>query len=360
MTTLSEMFPLSDLDNALVNGTVQSRRHPNSNLYILNYTERCQYESGHWNPVTLACRGLIYDGNTGEVVARPFRKFFNFGQSESPSISLDEPVVVTDKMDGSLGIVYWDGWDWAVATRGSFESEQAQWATEFWRHECKGYRPPDGWTILVEIIYPENRIVVNYGERKELVLLGAVCIETGQSISPWDSLLAEWPHGRAESFRCANLSEALALPSRPNAEGIVIHAVRSDVRVKVKQEDYLRLHRIVTGLTERTIWEHLASGMSLSTLLEQLPDEFHGWVSKVADGLMAQVERNAVEVERAYSTILATLPADATRKDFALIAKEHSLSGCLFARYSEREYRDMLWKLAYPAASNSTRYERDV
>lgn len=46
-----------------------------------------------------------------------------------------------------------------IATRGSFESDQALWATEWIQ---KRFRPVDflaGYTYLYEIIYPENRVV---------------------------------------------------------------------------------------------------------------------------------------------------------------------------------------------------------
>src|SRR5690348_3527676 len=80
-TRVADLFDLSALDEALRERLVVARRHPSEPLTILNYTERCQYERGLWGPVTLACRGLIHDDN-GRIVARPFRKFFNYGQSE--------------------------------------------------------------------------------------------------------------------------------------------------------------------------------------------------------------------------------------------------------------------------------------
>jgi RNA ligase len=104
----------------------------------------------------------------------------------------------------------------------------------------------------------------------------------------------------------------------------------------------------VTGLNERTVWEHCAAGKSVGELCEALPDEFHGWVCEVAARLVATVERNAAEVETAYSAILGTLPPDFSRKDFALIAKEHPRRGQLFARLNGKDYRPSLWDEARP------------
>src|SRR5205085_2436932 len=105
-------------------GHVRGQRHPDRPYVIYNYTEACQY-AGAWTPVTLACRGLIVAESTGAVLARPYPKFFNHDQAHAPALRLDAPAAVTDKADGSLGILYRDGDTLAVATRGSFASDQA-------------------------------------------------------------------------------------------------------------------------------------------------------------------------------------------------------------------------------------------
>lgn len=345
MTTLADLFDRDLLNYCLAERLVVARQHPTAALTILNYTERCQYEKGLWNPVTLQCRGLIHDTDD-RIVARPFRKFFNYGQEDGIQLAPDAPVRVTDKLDGSLGILYPVGDGYAIATRGAFESEQAQHATALLRARYPGYAPPDGWTDLFEIVYPENRIVLDYGTQDDLIFLGSVQIATGVTAGPH---VGEWPGPRATVFDFATLAEAVSAPPRPNAEGLVIHCLTTHERVKIKQADYVALHRIVTGLNERTVWEHLRDGKPLPELLDALPDEFHEWVGEVAARLLATVEADASEVERAYSTILANLPAGYTRKDFALVAKEHPQRAALFQRHDGKEYRGGLWDAAKPS-----------
>lgn len=345
---IAELFDPAELEHALNERLVVARRHPSRDLTILNYTERCQYERGLWSPVTLQCRGLIHDG-AGTIYARPFRKFFNYGQAEAPVLDLGAPAFVTDKLDGSLGILYGRDSMAAIATRGTFDSDQAKWATEFWRRRYADLTVPDDLTLLFEIIYPTNRIVLDYGDREDLVLLGAVITETGRSLDPLNPALAFWPGPRAEVFPYSTLAEALSAPPRPNAEGLVVHLPATDERVKIKQEDYVALHRIVTGLNERSVWEHLAEGRPVGELLANLPDEFHGWVGEVAARLQATVKESAAEVEQAYSTILATLPPDHSRKDFALLAKQHARAPHLFARLTGKDYHRLLWDECYPA-----------
>jgi len=121
----------------------------------------------------------------------PFLRFFNWDQEEAPTLKLSDRVFVVDKMDGSLGILYPmpDG-SLAVATRGSFTSDQAIWATNW----IQAYVGPNAWapdpdyTYLFEIIYPENRIVVDYGTREDITFLMKIHNETGKAVHADHSL----------------------------------------------------------------------------------------------------------------------------------------------------------------------------
>jgi RNA ligase len=186
-------------------------------------------------------------------------------------------------------------------------------------------------------------------------LLGAVEIATGQSIGPWHPLLGGWPGPCAKQFAYPTLADAIAATPRPNAEGLVVHLLDSGERLKIKQEDYVRLHRIVTGLNERTVWEHLCDGKPIDELIAPLPDEFHAWVRDVADRLVGHVERQCEEIELAFELTRQALPADFTRKDFALAVAAHPFKWALFARLTGKDYRPDLWKNARPAAFQTPR-----
>jgi RNA ligase len=145
------------------------------NLIIVNYTDRCTYKQ-QWDDTTMICRGLVlqmdkpWPNSTRikEVVALPLVKFFNIGEGgRYPSSPLLE---VTEKLDGSFGELFRWNDSYRIATRGSFESEQAQWATEYLRRcDLSGLKKQ--YTLIFEIIYPDGRIVVDYGSREDLVLL---------------------------------------------------------------------------------------------------------------------------------------------------------------------------------------------
>ncbi|MEV6344936.1 RNA ligase [Actinoplanes sp. NPDC051851] len=349
MTLLHDVLDPVALTEAIENGLIRTQRHPSLPFTIYNYTEACQYSSA-WTPVTLACRGLVVDA-AGRIVARPFAKFFNHDQSQAPALDPAAAVTVTDKADGSLGVIYHDGSGFAVATRGSFASEQARHATELLRTRYACFTPPEGLTVLVEIIYPGNRIVVDYDGLDDLVLLGAVEIATGRTLSP--AAVPGWPGPVVETFAYATFAEALAAPPRDGREGLVVHFTEADQRVKIKYADYVRLHRLVTGLTPRTVWEILADGGTLDAMLEPLPDEFHVWARGVAAALTAEVDTRAAAVEAAYAEIVAGLAEGWGRKEFAAAAVRSPHRGELFKRLDGHDYRPGLWQRVRPSADRA-------
>lgn len=300
---ISELIDPFLLQEMIETKYIKCTQHPSEDLYIYGYTNGASYDRV-WNEATLQCRGLIADG-FGEIVARPWPKFFNFGEAEDGGdlIISDERVEVTDKMDGSLGLLYWTSEGWKISTRGSFSSDQAIRASNIWEEKYSDFKPIEGKTYLFEIILPENRIVVDYGVKEDLVLLGFVDINTGQTYGPWDDY--GWKGERAEVFAAPTFVEALAIPPRENAEGVVVRFLESGRQIKIKQADYLRLHAIMTNTNARDLWEieavkyckrlitepsHWASYLGIDPAraeqilalaedwLEGVPDEFMNWV----------------------------------------------------------------------------------
>ena len=150
------------------------RKSEKGDLVLYGYTDKTTFER-HWNEYTTVARGLILNRHTGHVVAKPFPKFFNLGETEETfavNLPTDQYYEVFEKMDGSLGIIFYYEGKWDVATRGSFYSEQAEKAREMLK-KYNFTNIPKHCTLLVEIIYPANKIIVDYGKEEKLVLLGA-------------------------------------------------------------------------------------------------------------------------------------------------------------------------------------------
>lgn len=335
---IDRLLDLELLKSMREQGYVVERLHDEYPYAILNYTDKAQIE-GVWNEVTTQCRGLIYNYETDEIVARPFKKFFNYGQAEAAEIKPGEPAFVMDKMDGSLGILYAtpEG-GIAVATRGSFHSEQAEWATEWINSD----RLPDEirerlkrwmyvFTDLVEIIYPENRIVVDYGARAELVYLASVEGESGEVFRFSGALPAS-----ASTFG-GSLADALALEPRDNAEGLVVMAMDGRA-VKIKQEDYLRKHKIRFDLTPMRVWENLMG--SLDEFLGGIPDEFHDAVTEEWNRQAGYLIGVARLIVLSFDAVAEEVGTE-DRKAFAIYAREHftTITPALFALLDDDEDR---------------------
>jgi RNA ligase len=265
----------------VLDGFLTVREHPKGGLHIINYTLKTQFERA-WNDLRIMCRGLIVD-SLGNVVARPFPKFFNHFEEESHFP--DEPYEVLEKMDGSLGILYFHNGTPAIATRGSFDSEQAIHATKILRRKmaATGFRPESGFTYLFEIIYPENRIVVDYGDTDELILLAILNTETGRDISRDSAVYKEVTEHFRETvrIRCGSLESLINMDGGDNREGFVVRFLHSDYRVKIKFQKYFDKHRVYAHLSAKMILDELKEHDNVNRLLESAPDEFHPWIKMV-------------------------------------------------------------------------------
>ena len=314
--------------------------------------------------------------HTGKVLARPFPKFFNHGEPEAAVLDLDVPAHISDKVDGSLAIFYpAEAGTWRIATRGSFTSHQAVYATKILQEKYPEFRPPDGITLLAEIVYPQNRIVLDYGDVSDLFLLGGVEIAGGTILHP--ALFTGWPGPVAEVMSARTLREALAMPPRSNAEGVVVRTGLD--MVKLKQEDYIALHRIITNTSARVIWEHLAVNACkhlitkpkdwpkalhigperaaqvlaagedwMEKMLHGVPDEFYDWFAETTGRLTEEVIALRIEVDRAFADLNSRNRGD--RKGFALDAREYWFSGMLFQLLDGRDITANLWTAVYPPA----------
>lgn len=351
---IHDLFDAAELTAAVEAGYVRVQTHPTLPLLIRNYSELAQFDR-HWSPVTTQCRGLIAHAETGEVLARPFPKLHNHTEPEAPVFGLDEPVSVADKVDGSLGIGYpLPGTaDYAIATRGSFASEQAIHATEVWRARyADTVVVPPGITPLWEIIYPGNRIVVDYCGLDDLVLLGGVHIESGEFVMPHQLGKAMGWHGPVvETFPYDRFSDVLASEPRDGKEGFVVRSLVTGQSAKFKYERYVELHRIVTGMNERIVWDHIGAGKPLADLIEPLPDEFHAWVRGVADRLLDRQEGITFAAQAAHELVVDSLPEGWQRRDYALAVATHPLRPWMFNILDGRDPRPGIWKTLRPSGA---------
>ncbi len=324
------------------------RKHETDDLIGYNYTDKTTYEK-KWDEITLEHRGTIYEKSSGKIVARSFSKFFNY--SEQPLTAARELEIaeghcyLQTKMDGSLGIIYWYDDKWNVATRGSFTSDQAVKATEMLSKYNMGMAYK--WlTYLVEVIYPENKIIVPYGGDEKLVLLAIRNTERGGYATPEfleaHGTILNMPVTQVE--RSLTIKGALAQQDKlPWTKEGWVAVFRDGFRLKIKGTDYLRIAKFKANLSPLSVWEALSTGR-YRDMAEGCPEEVRSELEDIQRRLLTD-----------FDTLLCALPTMPTgdRKAVALAIKELPtwMHNPMFERLAGRDGSVSLWKLLRPAGN---------
>lgn len=331
-------------------GLLYKQVHPTLPLTIWNYTEKVQYEN-LWDEVTLMCRGLVTDED-GNVVARPFRKFFNMEEGKHTPT---EYFKVYEKMDGSLGILFNYNGEWVMATRGSFTSDQAVKGMEM-LSKYDYNKLHKNFTYLFEIIYSDNRIVCSY-DYEDVVLLGVINTKQGYEVNL---------HGDSD-MRIQNLVKNLGFNVvkqydgisdysvlkgmvRDDAEGFVVLFSNWD-RMKVKGVEYLRLHKIMTNVSTTAIWEVVSSGGNIDDLLKDVPDEFYkkikDYVKELNYTFYSVKEQAGKYFDNLYESYDGELPVKSEYAKWVKQFPQH-IQTILFKMYDRKDYSSYIWKLIKP------------
>ena len=232
------------------------------------------------------CRGIAFDKQTGEIISRPFHKFFNVGEREETlpdKVSEFQAYKLYHKMDGSMvrPIRNFDGTDWYFATKMGLsdvaeaanekfrnhdyyidvrdQSTQKILSTEFFQNKLKreiAVLMNYGYTPIFEYIAPDNRIVVKY-DRSEFVLLAIRHNATGVYVDipgVERSIDVEFPvlsllgvddiHDEMMKLYgdVGFYTTVKHINNLTDAEGIVMRLPDGHM-VKMKSDWYLRLHK---------------------------------------------------------------------------------------------------------------------
>ena len=197
----------------------------------------------------------------------------------------------------------------------------------------------------------QNRIVVDYGDYEGLVLLGAFNTKTGNEI-PYIELRSLERFEIVKKYDGIRDYSELKDKVEQNAEGFVVRFSNGD-RIKIKGEEYVRLHKIMTNFSTRNIWETLANGEDLMASLVDVPDEFHAKIRLYVDELITQFQT----IEREYTWIFNTIvkglenhnvPKEKYRATFAQYALQYKHPSLLFTMLDKRDHGKIIWDLIYP------------
>lgn len=317
--------------DALLDYGIYSKHHPEyPNLIQFSYD---QIESAAFKhmPIVQESRGIILDSaSSWKVVAYPFKRFFNYGESGADTINWDYAMTKT-KLDGSLMIAYHYDNKWHVATKGSPDASGnvGDWdftfSDLFWKTYNTQYptiKMIVDTTFIFELTSPYNRIVCNYLE-PTLTLIG---------IRNNMSLLEESVYGLGfktlTPYKVSSIDEVLDAikelnPTNEDGEGYVISDYHSGIikRVKVKSLKYVALHHMKDGFGRRRIIELIKLGET-----SEVVAYFKEFESLFKE-LEFEIDHAILKTEDAYDKI-KSIP---NQKYFALEALRYTFSGAMFS-----------------------------
>jgi hypothetical protein len=342
-------------------GLLSTTKHPKYDIWIVNYTKYVKAER-LWDDLTEIARGLVID-KEGYIVARTIPNFFNFEEVESTVIPENETFEITEKMDGSLGLLFFYNDEWIFASRGSFSSDMSKKAVEIFSK--KKYYPLDiNYTYIYEIIYIENTIVVNYGDTEDCFLITAINNHNGfepkrselVKLFPKIPLVNLLDVSKISYRDSSELFMILRDLDLDNKEGFVVR-FENGLRIKLKFSNYFKKHYLRTVITDHDIWMNLKEGGDYNELFENVADEHTAWIfDKISmfRSKFNEIERQALLTF--YNLVFCN--GVINKKELAEYIKNDSNNAIIFRLFDRKQYDYIIWRKIKPETKSNPFLER--
>ena len=305
------------LEELVTKGIVKRHDSEDKEYHIYNYTNKPFKYPNLWNYFTLISRGLVlrvdhewYEETPKgqrvlypsyvEVAALTWPKFFNINEDLNPNDITEnaDKLEITNKVDGSLGIIFFNTYEqkWQCCTKGSFVSEQANFANDFLTN-METERLTPGHTYLVEIVCDKNDLIIKY-DFQGLILLGAYTSrgeeytydelkECCTCVNTDDKKMFDLVH--ALDFTTLSEVEKYVNKTRDREnliEGVVVKYYINETchRFKWKTQAYLHLHKTREKLSKKTIFQALSkSDEDIEELRDKISEEFYTSLDKTVE-----------------------------------------------------------------------------
>ena len=229
-------------------------KHPFADLHIYGYYGAS--ENVHvWDGISKYCRGIILDGD-GNVVEMPFMKFWTFRQYLSDNLLLlnEEQIIrvpsgkfrITEKVDGTMVTLYWVEDCPYLATQRSFPNIKAIEATKilYEKYSHLFHVFDRNKTYVFEAIYPETKVLIDYGNTRDLVLIGVIDKASGKPERVPENIGFRTCKDYTEEYGYIRDLDELAALDLKNQEGFVLYYENGSM-VKLKFPWYSQAHSIL-------------------------------------------------------------------------------------------------------------------
>lgn len=300
--------------------------------YMVAFEETFSYDSPdgsdsyHNMSVRRECRGLIFDTKTGDLISRPYHKFFNAGERDETQvnkINLYEPHVVLEKLDGSMIRPIPTKEGFRLATKAGitdvamnaevFVANKPHYATFI--NLCISQET----TPIFEWVSRKNRIVVDYPE--DNLILTAIRDNRNGSYVEYESMKRSASHLNIPVVKAV---DGLAVQNIDlfvkqvrewdDGEGVVIRFDNGHM-VKVKADDYVLRHKSKDAINqEKNVIETILDD-AVDDLIPLLTPDDAERVKSFQNAFWASVDDLASEMADLYNGGNIMYP---DKKDFAV------------------------------------------
>lgn len=270
------------------------------------------------------CRGIIFD-HKGNIIRRPLHKFFNHGQISHEEKSYDNPHDVVVKYDGSMIVPFMVNGKFIFGTKMGYTDvakpvmtfvEKHSKYVDFTQHLHKmGYNPIFEWCSLqqqIVIAYPEDTLVLL--EIRNIVTGEYMDMETMKQISQKYGIPSVEIFGMVHNID-SFLEHVKYLKDQ---EGYIIRFHNGD-REKVKADEYLEKHRIVSNCNSEKQLLKLIIDDKLDDVIPTLPEN----IKVRVEDYYSQVSTHTINITKTiYDEVVDMVKDCETRKDFAMMVKD--------------------------------------
>ncbi len=278
-------------------------QHPDGDLTIHNYNARYLDVRDHdVHPLVGMSRGLILD-TQGNIIARPFSKLTELGEDDELP---EGERSYFEKIDGTMLVQYTDAeGEIRAATRTSFDAKHAVAGTQLLQ-QYRDYPFDQNLTYVWEMVHPDlrNNLIVNYGSRKDITLLGAIVTATGVEVPLPHKSEVPFPVVREFAGPLFESVSSIRALDWQNREGIVVRmdsGPQAGQRFKIKFPTFEFLTMEKHGEIEQWLYERLLRGKSFSKSIGKAPESVQPMVIRHVRELDAKIEAASADIYAALA-----------------------------------------------------------
>ena len=208
-----------------------------------------------WTKDNLIYRSSVWD-NEGNPVSLSFKKFFNWDESPDiyPAPENLEGSKLIEKLDGSTLIFSRYKGNTVIRTRGTVDAYKQENGHEI-NHLLEKYskfkenlegQSTSNCSYVFEWLSPTNRIVLDYGEEPDMVLIAIIFHDDYKMMSQegLDTIASQLGLRRPKKYSYNSVDEMKqSVEALRDQEGLCVYYAEDQHIRKVKSAHYLFLHR---------------------------------------------------------------------------------------------------------------------